>query len=192
MSTLVKLVTLEIIQDTHLRLWSDVGFLIIPLAQKTLRRHDHHSVAHSYILKVDLTVMATATFAEPLLTISAMSLLTEDLAASKAFYTDVFGARVLNEDAESCAVKFNNLIINLLAASAGQELVQPAKVAPPEAGKRFQLSIWVDDLDAAMARLRSKGVTFLSGPEVKPWGLKTVTFDDPAGHNWEIAQDVTK
>lgn len=136
--------------------------------------------------------MATATTSEPLLTISAMSLMTEDLAASKAFYTNVFGARVLNEDAESCAVKFNNIIINLLDAAAGDELIRPSKVASPEVGKRFQLSIWVDDLDATMEKLKSKGVEFRSGPELRPWGLRTATFDDPAGHNWEIAQDVSK
>lgn len=134
--------------------------------------------------------MATATPVEPLLTIAAMSLMTEDLAASKEFYTKVFGARVLFEDDESCGVKFNNLIINLLAASAGPDLIKPGRVAAPEAGKRFQLSIWVDDLDAVVARLEASGVKILSGPEVRPWGKKTVTFDDPAGHNWEIAQDV--
>jgi catechol 2,3-dioxygenase-like lactoylglutathione lyase family enzyme len=134
--------------------------------------------------------MATAT--EPLLTISAISLMTENLAASKAFYTDVFGARVLNEDAESCAVKFNNVIINLLVSTAGEDLIQPSKVAPPESGKRFQFSIWTEDLDAAMAKLQSKGVKFLTGPEVKPWGLRTVTFDDPAGHSWEVGQNVGK
>jgi catechol 2,3-dioxygenase-like lactoylglutathione lyase family enzyme len=134
--------------------------------------------------------MATAT--EPLLTISAISLMTENLAASKAFYTDVFGARVLNEDAESCAVKFNNVIINLLVSTAGEDLIQPSKVAPPESGKRFQFSIWTEDLDAAMAKLQSKGVKVLTGPEVKPWGLRTVTFDDPAGHSWEVGQNVGK
>jgi catechol 2,3-dioxygenase-like lactoylglutathione lyase family enzyme len=128
----------------------------------------------------------------PLLTLSAISLFTEDLAASKAFYTSVFGAAVVNEDAESCAVKFNNTIINLLVSSAGQELVRPAAVAPPSAGKRFQLTVWVEDLESAMAALREKGVVFLTGPETKPWGLRTVTFEDPAGHSWEVGQDVSK
>ncbi|KAK2608574.1 hypothetical protein QQS21_002921 [Conoideocrella luteorostrata] len=125
---------------------------------------------------------------DPLRAIAAISLMTEDLAASKAFYINAFGAQVASEDPESCALKFNNLLINLLVSSAGAELV--GKVASPDAGKRFQLSVWVDDLDAAMARLQTHGVKFLTGPEVKPWGLKTVTFDDPSGHSWEIAQAV--
>lgn len=128
----------------------------------------------------------------PLLTLFAISIFTEDLAASKAFYTSVFGAPVINEDAESCAVRFNNFILNLLAAPAAGELVHPAAVASPDAGKRFQMTVWVDDLDSTMAALKEKGVVFLVGPEVKPWGLRVVTFEDPAGHSWEVAQQVSK
>lgn len=133
--------------------------------------------------------MATAA-KEPLRTIGAISLMTEDLAASKEFYTTVFGASVLFEDAESCGVRFNNVILNLLVASAGGELIHPSAVASPDSGKRFQMSVFVDDLEAEIAKLKAHGVKFLTGPETKPWGKRTVTFDDPAGHSWEIAQDV--
>ncbi|KAJ2972218.1 hypothetical protein NQ176_g7280 [Zarea fungicola] len=55
--------------------------------------------------------------ANPLRTVAAISLFTEDLAASKDFYTRVFEAKVLFEDPESCSVRFNNTIINLLLVS---------------------------------------------------------------------------
>lgn len=129
---------------------------------------------------------------DPLRTIAAISLFTEDLEASKEFYTKVFGAAVLGGDEEACAVQFNNVILNLLKSSAAGDLVGEGNVAKPTAGKRTQMSIWVKDLDAEMARLKERGVVFLSGPEVKPWGLRIVTFDDPAGHNWEVAQQVGK
>jgi uncharacterized glyoxalase superfamily protein PhnB len=126
----------------------------------------------------------------PLLKISAISLFVEDLSAAKAFYITIFGARIVNEDAESCAVKFDNLIINLLLASEAKELISPAPVGGADAGRRFQLSIWVDDLNTVHEKLNENGVEILTGPAVQPWGLKTLTFADPAGHSWEIGQPV--
>jgi catechol 2,3-dioxygenase-like lactoylglutathione lyase family enzyme len=124
----------------------------------------------------------------PLRTLSVISLFCEDFIASKEFYTTVFDAKVVFEDAESCSVQFNNLLFNLLDAKCAGELVP--KVAERHAGNRLQLTVWVKDLDAALKTLQDKGVTLLSGPEVKPWGMRTVTFEDPAGHNWEVAQKV--
>jgi len=124
--------------------------------------------------------------------ISAISLFVEDLGASKEFYTGVFGATVLFEDASSCAVKFENLIINLLLTSDAGVLVAPAAVGSPDAGKRFQMSIWVDNLEAVVDKLKELDVKLLTGPQVQPWGMATVTFADPAGHSWEVAQQVPK
>ena len=132
----------------------------------------------------------STTEVEPLLSLAAITLITENLKESKEFYTKVFGARFLGGDEEACAVKFNNVILNLLIPSAGYELVQPSQVGARDSGKRTQLSVWVADLDAEIEKLKARGVTFLTGPETKPWGKRTVTFDDPSGHNWEIAQDV--
>ncbi|PNY28633.1 Uncharacterized protein TCAP_01451 [Tolypocladium capitatum] len=130
---------------------------------------------------------------DALATLSAISLFTDNLSASRAFYTRVFAAKVLFEDADGCAVKFSNVVINLLRVEAAAELVAPAAVGAREAGRRFQMTIWVDDLDDAMEKLQERGVDrFLVGPETKPWGLRVVTFEDPAGHSWEVAQDVKK
>lgn len=134
--------------------------------------------------------MSTPSTTNPLLTLSAISLFTEDVAASKAFYTSVFGAAIGFEDDESCGLQFNNkLIINLLVDSAAGDLVKPAQVAPRNAGHRFQLTVWVEDLEAAIVRLKENNVQF-HGPETKPWGMRVVTFEDPSGHSWEIAQKV--
>lgn len=130
------------------------------------------------------------TDANSLRTVAAISLFTEDLAASKDFYTRVFGAPVLFEDAESCSVRFNNVILNLLLSSAAGELVGESSVARRDAGNRCQLSVWVADVDAEIARLRGEGVEILLGPETKPWGKRIASFQDPAGHSWEVAQDV--
>ena len=125
---------------------------------------------------------------EPLGKISAMSLFVEDLQETKAFYQDVFDVQVVYEDEVSAAVRFENVIVNLLQVSQAAGLVAPGAVAPPEAGSRFQLSIWVDDVDAVCAGLEQRGVTLLTGPVDKEWGMRVATFVDPAGHSWEVAQ----
>jgi len=79
-------------------------------------------------------------------------------------------------------------LLNLLLVSAAQQQVEPAAVASREAGSRFQLSIWVEDVDAVCAVLQQRGVELLTGPTDRGWGRRTATFVDPAGHSWEVAQ----
>lgn len=122
--------------------------------------------------------------------LSAISLFVEDLQAAKAFYLDVFGVPVVYEDANSVAVQFDNLIINLLHVANAPEIIAPGVVAPREAGSRFQISIWVPDVDAVCARLRERGVTLLNGPVDRRWNMRTANFVDTAGHSWEVAQQL--
>ena len=118
--------------------------------------------------------------------ISAISLFVEDVPAAKAFYEDVFGVETVFEDETSACVRFDGLFVNLLAVSSAGEQVEV--VASRDAGSRFQLSIWVDDVDAVCSTLEAKGVTLLRGPVDREWGMRTATFADPAGHSWEVAQ----
>ena len=83
---------------------------------------------------------------------------------------------------------FGNMLVNLLETAAAGELIEPATVAPPEAGTRMQFTIDVDDVDATCAELARRGVTLVNGPMDRPWGVRTASFMDPAGHVWEIAK----
>ena len=58
------------------------------------------------------------------------------------------------------------------------------------APSRFQLTIWVEDTDAACAELAKRGVELLNGPVDRPWGLRTASFTDPDGHIWEVAAKI--
>jgi catechol 2,3-dioxygenase-like lactoylglutathione lyase family enzyme len=120
--------------------------------------------------------------------ISAVTLFVEDLAATKQFYQEVFGLPVHYEDDASAVFNFGNTLINLLKASEANELIEPAAVAPRDAGSRFQFTITVDDVDATCAELAKRGVELLNGPIDRPWGIRTACFKDPGGHIWEIAQ----
>jgi catechol 2,3-dioxygenase-like lactoylglutathione lyase family enzyme len=123
--------------------------------------------------------------------IGAITLLVEDLVATKTFYHDVFGKDVMWEDEVSAGFRFGDTIINLLRVDQGPGLIGPARVAGPEVGARMQLTIWVEDTDATIAELQARGVELINGPIDRAWGQRTATFADPAGHIWEIAQSIT-
>ena len=120
--------------------------------------------------------------------ISAITLFVEDLVAARRFYGEAFGLPVHYEDEASVVFNFGNTLINLLTTSAAPELIEPAAVAPRDAGSRMQLTITVDDVDATCAELTARGVELLNGPMDRPWGIRTASFRDPAGHIWEIAK----
>ncbi len=119
--------------------------------------------------------------------VAAITLFVEDLVEARRFYHEVFGVPVLVEDDDSTAYRFGNTIVNLLKATAAPELIDPAPVGGPDAGARLMFTIDVDDVDAMCAELRSRGVELLNGPLDRPWGVRTASFADPAGHIWEIA-----
>lgn len=119
--------------------------------------------------------------------LTAITLFADDLAATKAFYLEVFGLPAQYEDTDSVVFTFGSTMINLLDAREAPGLIEPATVAPTSAGARFQFTLTVDDVDATCAMLASRGVTLLNGPMDRPWGIRTAAFADPAGHIWEIA-----
>ena len=119
--------------------------------------------------------------------IGAVTLFVDDLAASKEFYQRVFALPVVFEDEDSAVFAFGSTLVNLLAAPAARELIEPAVVAPREGGSRLQLTIDVEDVDAMCAELAKRGVVLLNGPIDRPWGVRTASFVDPGGHIWEIA-----
>jgi catechol 2,3-dioxygenase-like lactoylglutathione lyase family enzyme len=120
--------------------------------------------------------------------IFAITLFVEDLEASKQFYQTVFGLPVDFEDPNSSVFNFGNTIINLLKITEAHELIEPAIVGNLEAGSRMVFTIQVDDVDAMCAELTARGVKLLNGPMDRPWGIRTASFRDPAGHIWEIAK----
>ncbi|WEH42968.1 VOC family protein [Streptomyces sp. NBC_01218] len=119
--------------------------------------------------------------------ISAITLFVEDLDATEQFYREVFGLPVVFQDDNSAVFAFGTTLINLLKTTAAPALIAPARVARADAGSRLQLTLPVSDVDAMCEELTARGVTLLNGPVNRPWGIRTASFRDPAGHIWEIA-----
>ena len=120
--------------------------------------------------------------------LEVITIFVEDLAATRAFYENVFGLEVVYADEASAVVRLENFMINILRAERATTLIEPRAVAGAEAGARLLLTIAVEDANAVHEELKQHGVTILNGPTDRPWGRRTVAFADPAGNVWEAAQ----
>ncbi|SFD74655.1 hypothetical protein SAMN05216378_1240 [Paenibacillus catalpae] len=123
--------------------------------------------------------------------VDVITIFAEDLQRVKKFYQEVFEFTAVYEDDVSAVFNFGNMSINLLDISQAYGLIHPGTVASQESGSRFQFTIRVDDVDAICNELDTRGVALLNGPVDRPWGVRTAAFTDPAGHIWEIAQQLT-
>jgi catechol 2,3-dioxygenase-like lactoylglutathione lyase family enzyme len=124
---------------------------------------------------------------ESLTSVGAITMFVEDTKRSKAFYERAFAVSPIYEDENSVAFRFENMVVNLLRTPAAHELIEPATVGDESGGARFQLTVGVDDADAACALLAERGVQLLNGPMDREWGVRTAAFADPDGHVWEVA-----
>ena len=120
--------------------------------------------------------------------IFAITLFTENLEQAKEFYQNVFGLPIDFEDSNSAVFRFGGTLVNLLKITEAKGLIEPAKVANRESGARYVFTISVEDVDVMCAELVRRGVKLLNGPMDRPWGIRTASFMDPAGHIWEIAK----
>jgi catechol 2,3-dioxygenase-like lactoylglutathione lyase family enzyme len=126
------------------------------------------------------------------MSVDAITLFVEDLDEAKRFYQSAFKLPILFEDGNSAVFRFANTLINLLKTEAAIGLVAPVAVGAADAGARCQFTVPVDDVDAACRELQARGVIMLNGPMDRPWGVRTASFRDPAGHIWEIAQNLQR
>ncbi len=120
--------------------------------------------------------------------IGAMTLFVPDLGRARTFYQEVFGLDGQPMGDDTVMLRFADMAVFLREAAAAQEpLPEVLDEARNGAG---QFAIIVGDVDAVCHELAGREVTLLSGPADRPWGMRTVTFADPGGYIWEIAQEI--
>jgi predicted enzyme related to lactoylglutathione lyase len=122
--------------------------------------------------------------------IDVVNLFAEDFGSTKSFYLEVLGLPLTFEDAHTAVFGLENLMVCLTDARDAPGLIEPRPVASPDAGSRCMLSMRVQDVDSVCAELAQRGVVLLNGPVDRPWGVRTANFTDPAGHVWQVGQDL--
>ena len=120
--------------------------------------------------------------------IVAINLIVGDLDRSKTFYREVFGLPPQHEEEDVTVFRFKNMYVMLQHDPAHQ--ARPGEVLGLAQKGVGQFAIVVEDVDAVGAELEEHGVTLISGPADRDWGMRTITFADPGGYTWGIAQDL--
>ncbi|QRM27811.1 VOC family protein [Microvirga sp. VF16] len=94
-----------------------------------------------------------------------------DLAAAKRFYEDALGLEVLMD------------LDWIVTYGSGEKALAQISVATQGGSDTPlpDLSIEVDDLDAALLRMKNAGFPILYGPADEPWGVRRFYVRDPFG-----------
>lgn len=117
-------------------------------------------------------------------------LFVEDLARSKAFYTDVLGLSLAFEDDSSAGMTIGELMVLLVTVDSGVELLEEHVGTPRGLRPTNVFNLFVDDVDRWYSRLSDRGVEFLVAPMDRPWGRRTAHLRDPDGFVWELSQSI--
>jgi predicted enzyme related to lactoylglutathione lyase len=102
---------------------------------------------------------------------------------AKAFCADVLGLSVREDEPMGDSMRW--LRMATPEGEATITFVTWVPSMPPRSTKG--LLLWVDDLDAMVARLEEEGVPTASGIETAQWG-RFVQIDDPDGNGLVIRQ----
>lgn len=121
--------------------------------------------------------------------IGAINLIVGDLEGTTTFYRDVFGLSLQHEDQETAMFRFEDTYVFLQRGSGEQAGANDDALRLAKTGVG-QFVIFVEDANAVGAELEERGVNLISGPSDREWGMRTLTFADPGGHTWEIAQEL--
>jgi catechol 2,3-dioxygenase-like lactoylglutathione lyase family enzyme len=121
-----------------------------------------------------------------------ISLIVEDYDAAIAFFTEVLGFALVEDEAAETTdgrakrwvvVRPPNAQTGLLLARADSPAQRDA-VGNQFAG-RVGLFLRVDDFDTTFRRLADAGVTFVRPPRTEPYG-RVAVFLDIAGNRWDL------
>ncbi|HEY2214461.1 MAG TPA: VOC family protein [Acidimicrobiales bacterium] len=122
--------------------------------------------------------------------IDVINLFAENFGDTKSFYAEVLGLPLVFEDETTAVFKLENIMICLTEASDAVALIDPVAIANSDAGAECTLAMFVDEVDAVCEELARRGVQILNGPTDRPWGVRNACFADPAGHLWQVSQDL--
>jgi lactoylglutathione lyase len=120
-----------------------------------------------------------------------MVLFVKDVVRARDFYVDVLGFSLGFEDETSAGVLLGDDLLLLVSVPSAADMLVGEDLGTPRNQRAVGLfNIFVEDVDVAYERLRSRGVTFIVDPVNREWGRRTAHFKDPDGFIWEISQSI--
>lgn len=125
--------------------------------------------------------------------ITAAVLFVDDFETCFRFYSEALGLEVAVKEPNFAAFRLADQDFAIQGVDQSAEIVhlEPGAFQPRgDKVNRTMLCARVDDVDAAHATLKSRGVPFTCDPVNQPWGLRAAYFTDPAGNIWELAKPV--
>jgi catechol 2,3-dioxygenase-like lactoylglutathione lyase family enzyme len=115
----------------------------------------------------------------------AITILVKDLEASREFYGEKLKLQELYKDEVSTVFKAGGTMINILNDTQAEELIVPATLSNNNTRTMFTLKC--QEIDKAAEELEALNIAILNGPIDRPWGVRTLSFQDPDGIIWELA-----
>ena len=109
-----------------------------------------------------------------------------DLEASRRFYGELLGGREsyrFPEEGEPAfvALTLGDSEIGLGVLGDGDGAIH-RRALRPATGHRIELCVYVDDVDATVAAMRSARVEVVVAPADMPWGERIAYVEDPDGN----------
>ena len=109
-----------------------------------------------------------------------------DVEASAAFYRDLLGGReTFRTPAAGTPVHVELRIGDVIIALSHRDEVVPQGLPEPSGGHPFELVVWCDSADEAVAALRAAGVRVVLEPSGHVSGHRRGYVADPDG-NWIV------
>jgi lactoylglutathione lyase len=106
-----------------------------------------------------------------------------DMAASVAFYRDLLGGveayRFPDDEPVFVTLQLGDSEIGIGGVSDAPLHGQPQR---PASGHRFELCVYVDDVDEVVGAARAAGAPVLLEPADQPWGERVAYVADPDGN----------
>ena len=113
-----------------------------------------------------------------------------DVEPAVSFYERAFAFEAIDQSrndqnqVEYARLKHRDAAILLMSEAASHRLAPASgKITPPSDGY-----LYVDDVDAFVARAKSAGAELLEAPSLRAWGDRVAVVRDPEGYFWMLAQ----
>jgi lactoylglutathione lyase len=114
-----------------------------------------------------------------------VTLLVEDIEASRSFYRDVLGLEVIKDSKGYVELAAGSQRLALYPRAAFSEFLK----VPLESGSSV-LSFLVDDLEGVFLEVTGRGAEILTKPAQAPWGRRVAFVLDPDRNVIELCADL--